>query len=116
MQLIFGLGTDIVSIDRFRTLRFPERAASFFLCKEELVGVHASSDPATYLASRFAVKEAVIKSAPVKLSPLDFLVAKSGIKPTILTHESLPYSFLISISHEDHYATAVAICVNKMYE
>lgn len=116
MKPILGLGTDIVLINRFRNLRFPDRTASFFLSKEELKEMSAGSDRASFLASRFAVKEAVIKSAPDKLSPLDFLVTKLGSKPVIVTHKSLPYTFLVSISHEVDYTTAVAICVNKMYE
>lgn len=61
--MIRGIGTDIVEIARMRqalarTPRLPQR----ILTPEELEAFRKSTDPAVFLAKRFAAKEAAVKA------------------------------------------------------
>jgi holo-[acyl-carrier protein] synthase len=62
--LIYGIGTDLVEIPRIeRALeRFGERFAERILCEPELRRFRAHARPASYLAKRFAAKEAFTKA------------------------------------------------------
>ncbi|HDP89991.1 MAG TPA: holo-ACP synthase [Thioalkalivibrio sp.] len=61
---IFGIGVDIVAIDRIEGLlaRHGERFARRILGAEEFAEFGASGQPAAFLAKRFAAKEAVSKA------------------------------------------------------
>ena len=63
--MIYGIGTDIVSIARIAGMlvRHGERAAQKLLAVDELVAFAAHSAPARLLAKRFAAKEAFAKAA-----------------------------------------------------
>lgn len=113
MSHVVGIGTDIAAIERFRRLAHPERVASLYLLPKEWEQSRLAADAPTYLASRFAAKEAVIKACPVRLSPLDFSIEKDGPKPFVVCTRPLPYSFFVSIAHESEYATAAACCVKR---
>lgn len=62
--MIYGIGTDIVSYARIRSLyeKYGERAAERMLSERELEEYAASGDPARYLMKRFAAKEAFAKA------------------------------------------------------
>ena len=62
--MIYGVGTDVVEIGRIeRSLeRFGERFAERILCSIELKRFRAHRQPASYLAKRFAAKEAFAKA------------------------------------------------------
>jgi holo-[acyl-carrier protein] synthase len=62
--VIYGVGTDVVEIERIRSAleRFGERFARRILCEPELVRFHRHRLPANYLAKRFAAKEAFTKA------------------------------------------------------
>lgn len=62
--MIYGIGTDIVRIDRLRGAleRHGERFAARILAGCENSGFAASREPARYLAKRFAAKEAFGKA------------------------------------------------------
>lgn len=111
MSSIVGLGVDISSIKRFRHLKHPERVAAFYLSPAEWENLSISADRAQSLASRFAAKEAVIKALPEPVSPLSFEIVKDGLKPAVRWRSAgTPYHVILSISHEDAYACATAIC------
>jgi len=107
---IVGVGTDLVSIDRFRALGDPARVARRFLRDEELAAADASRDAAQYFASRFAAKEAVIKAVPGQVSPLSFAIDYRGVKPAVVWAAPGRFCVHLSISHEEKYACAVAVC------
>ncbi|HEV3245157.1 MAG TPA: holo-ACP synthase [Candidatus Paceibacterota bacterium] len=110
---ILGVGTDLCSIERFRSARFPERAASFYLSENELRAAKNSRDFHQFLASRFAAKEAVVKASPRPLCPVDFEILKEGAVPSVRwLSDAPPYKVLLSISHEGRYACAFALCVS----
>ncbi len=62
--MIFGIGTDIVSIARMHDAleRHGERLAARMLSNSELDEFHRSHHQANYLAKRFAAKEAAAKA------------------------------------------------------
>ena len=62
--MIFGVGTDVVEIERIRKAldRWGERFAERILCAPELVRFKKHKQPAAYLAKRFAAKEAFTKA------------------------------------------------------
>ena len=62
--MIFGIGTDIVSISRTQSAldRFGERFAAKILSDTELEIFKQSMMPANHLAKRFAAKEAAVKA------------------------------------------------------
>ena len=62
--MIYGVGTDVVEIERIRSAleRFGERFARRILCEPELKRFRGHRLPANYLAKRFAAKEAFTKA------------------------------------------------------
>jgi holo-[acyl-carrier protein] synthase len=62
--VIFGVGTDVVEIERIEKAlaRFGERFAQRVLCPPELARFRNHRQPASYLAKRFAAKEAFAKA------------------------------------------------------
>ena len=62
--MIFGIGTDICAIGRIDKMleQHGERFARKILSAHELSVFRTQSQPAAYLASRFAAKEALVKA------------------------------------------------------
>ena len=62
--MIFGIGTDIVRVARMQQdiARYGEKFAERILTDAELVEFRQSSQPANFLARRFAAKEAAAKA------------------------------------------------------
>jgi holo-[acyl-carrier protein] synthase len=62
--MIYGVGTDVVEIGRIEKAleRFGERFARRILCEPELKRFAKHRLPASYLAKRFAAKEAFTKA------------------------------------------------------
>ena len=62
--MIFGVGTDVVEIGRIEKAlsRWGERFAERILCAPELNRFRKHKQPASYLAKRFAAKEAFTKA------------------------------------------------------
>ena len=62
--MIYGIGTDIVTIARMSDLyaRHGERSLHKLLAAEEFAFCRKAADPARYLAKRFAAKEALGKA------------------------------------------------------
>ena len=111
---IFGIGTDIVSLDRIRKIKEKRRVAEYILLEDELNIFNNSLDQTQYLGSRLAAKEAVIKAFPGKLTYHDFSVVLTQGKPTILfrDEDNSRYKVLLSIAHEIDNSTSFAIVYN----
>ena len=62
--MIYGIGTDIVAIARMTRLwdKYGQALATRVLAEEELQALQHHSDPARFLAKRFAAKEAAAKA------------------------------------------------------
>lgn len=62
--MIFGIGTDIVSVPRMQQAldRHGERLAKRILTDDELADFSQTAQPASFIAKRFAAKEAAVKA------------------------------------------------------
>ena len=113
----YAVGTDIVEVRRIRELhkRHGERFLRHVFSRKEVSWCEERADPDMHLAGRFAAKEAVKKGLLTlgeKNIPLtDIEVVRSDGSPSVAVGSSVKneYSFQISISHTEQYATAVAI-------
>lgn len=116
VQGIVGVGVDIIELERVASLRFLHRFGEFFLTPYEMELLAGNNDPVQFIASRFVVKEAVIKAFPGFLSPRDFEIVKDGKGPVVRflspIHERR-YVMLVSISHSTQFAAGYAIAFTK---
>ena len=127
--MIFGIGTDLIEIERVRAayLRFGERFAQRILGERELERYHqrrSRSDERgiKYLATRFAAKEAVSKSLglgmrrPMTWRAVEIVNDASG-RPVAFIGSAELRKFVerhrlrlhVSVSDERGFATAYAI-------
>jgi holo-[acyl-carrier-protein] synthase len=116
MQGISGLGVDIVDLAVLSRARFLPRVAEYFLTPRELEAVPVGARSVEYIGSRFALKEAVIKACPERLSPFDFSIEKMGEKPQVVfaaADRARTYGVLASLSHTPTTAAAIALVYQK---
>ena len=122
--MILGLGIDIIEVDRIRAAhqRHGERFANRILHPAEIAYCLSHKDPAPFLAARFAAKEAISKAfgtgigAQLGWHDLEVRRKDSG-EPFVVLHgggEKLlvarrARAVLISLSHTQTYAAAVAV-------
>ena len=109
----FGIGIDIVDINRFKEIPYKEKITFYekIFDKKEIEYCLQFKDPYPHFAGKFALKESVIKSIHDKISFLDIQTSNSKYGPTInlLGKKAKKYSFLCSVSHEKEFAIAVVI-------
>ena len=119
--MVNSIGLDLVEIARIEQdlKRYGERFASRILGAEELGVYSGRRDKTLFLAGRFAAKEAVIKALGhylkkrPALSDIQIINDPSG-QPQLKLPEhvlrTLPgHRCLLSITHEKHYAAAMAL-------
>lgn len=122
--MISGIGVDIAEIDRIKRIlnRYGDRFASRILSEREFDRFLQRGRSATYLASRFAAKEAVSKALGcgiadgITFHSIETINDDKG-KPMIeLNGEALKKSqsqgvsrCLVSLSDERHYAVAMVV-------
>ena len=122
--MILGTGIDIIEVARIRTAleRFGDRFIQRVLHPDEVGYCRSHRDPGPFLAVRFAAKEAISKAFGTGIGQhlgwLDMEVRRreSG-EPYVVLHgkgEALraargARALHLSLSHTEHYATAVAI-------
>jgi holo-[acyl-carrier protein] synthase len=122
--VIYGIGTDIVSVRRMQDLhaRFGGRLAQRVLSAEELGDYARAADKDTFLAKRFAAKEAFAKAAGTGMrTPLHF--AAFGVTHDTLGRPGLAFApelsawlvqrgigaMHLSVSDETDYAVAFVV-------
>lgn len=120
-MMILGLGNDIVEIERIKALmaRYPKRFLDRLFTSLEQEYCLKRREPALHFAGRFAAKEAVVKALGTGFSQglnwRDFEIRPNLLgKPDVFLSPSAADLFgqpslLVSISHCERYATAVAI-------
>jgi holo-[acyl-carrier protein] synthase len=122
--MILGVGTDIIEVDRIRSAceRFPGRFLERLLRPPEIAYCLAFKSPAPHVAARFAAKEAISKAFGTGIGEhlgwLDMEVQRqpSG-QPFVVLHDRGVQLLErrggrcvhLSLSHTQHYATAVAV-------
>src|ERR1051325_3663447 len=122
--MILGIGIDIIEVERIRASheRFGERFLNRILHPNEISYCLSHRVPAPFLAARFAAKEAISKAfgtgIGAQLGWRDMEVGrKESGEPFVILHEPGQkllkargaQAVLISLSHTEAHATAVAI-------
>jgi holo-[acyl-carrier protein] synthase len=123
---VVGIGTDLVDVDRFRTVlrRRPSVADRLFTAGERSYADRAV-DPAARLAARFAAKEAALKAlgfglGGMRMADIEVVRDDDG-RPEILLHgaarlratEQGVSRWLVSLSHTDHLAQATVLALAR---
>jgi len=106
----FGIGVDIVDVNRFREKSF-EKNEKFYkkiFHDSEIRYCLSRANPSESFAARFAIKESVIKSIGIHIDFLDILIDDVDAKPMVSLLNNT-YNFLVSLSHEKSFAIAVVI-------
>ena len=105
-----GIGVDIVELSRFREARFISRLAELVLTPVEYSVFKVHPDRVTFFASRFALKEAVIKAYPAKLTYHDIEIYKEGLRPQVkIAGAKKGQKVFVSLSHSIDYVAGFAI-------
>ncbi|MDF3000359.1 MAG: holo-acyl-carrier-protein synthase [Bacillota bacterium] len=119
--MIAGIGVDIITMSRLnQSLAFEDPFVCRTFTEGELAEARRSRDPARFLTSRFACKEAVFKclkinSNGVRLKEIEIRTSEIGY-PTVALRGNLKkyaeergiVSIEVSLSHEDEYVAAFA--------
>jgi holo-[acyl-carrier protein] synthase len=122
--MIVGIGVDIVEVPRVQRLlsRYGDRFAARTLSVPEWAGYRTSRNPALYLASRFAAKEAFAKAmgtglrSPVSLTSIGITHDEQG-KPQLQLEGDLERLLAargieqrhLTLSHERSLACAFVV-------
>jgi holo-[acyl-carrier protein] synthase len=122
--MIVGIGVDIAETERFERIyaRFGFRIAHRILTNNELKEFDRRKNPATYLATRFAAKEAAAKAlgtgfgVALGYKSIEVSNDKSG-KPLLhftdgaskIANQKQVASIFVSLSDEKHYVVAMVI-------
>ena len=122
--MILGVGIDIIEVERIKASfeRFGERFVSRILHPSEIKYCLSHRAPAPFLAARFAGKEAISKAfgtgIGAQLGWQDMEIGrKDSGEPFVILHEAGQSllkarggrAVLISLSHTQAHATAIAI-------
>ncbi|BDU67687.1 MAG: holo-ACP synthase [Candidatus Tyloplasma litorale] len=112
MEIINGIGIDIVSKARIKLLKNKTR----FLNKDELEFLSKLKDEDSkmdFISGRWASKEAIIKASnkKIKFYEISILNEDNG-KPYVLFKNLKNDNIKISISHEKDYTVAFSIIIN----
>jgi holo-[acyl-carrier protein] synthase len=97
------IGVDITSIKRFK--KSTESLATKILTQDEMLEYNAVKNKANYLAGRWACKESVFKATGL---PNVTVLSDPNGKPYVKDHQDI----MVSISHDQSYAVAMAIQKN----
>jgi holo-[acyl-carrier protein] synthase len=106
-----GVGIDVVDIERFRKLPYKTNKSFYhkIFSRSEIRYCLKQKNSSQHFAGKFAIKEAVKKSLPIKIQMIGIVTSHKKSKPQIELDKQLPYNFLISVSHDARVAVAVVI-------
>ena len=105
----FGIGIDVVNVDRFSSKIFSENIEFYrkIFTKNEIDYCTKFNEPYTHFAGKFALKEAVIKALNKKIDLLDIETFHKNGAPQIKLKNQDNFNSISSISHENTVAVAV---------
>jgi len=122
--MILGVGIDIIEVARVNAshARFGERFLNRLLLADEIAYCLSHKNPAPFLAARFAAKEAISKAfgtgigAQLGWQDMEIRHRESG-EPFVVLHGKGQKLFkarkakrlLVSLSHTQNYAAAMAV-------
>lgn len=108
----FDVGVDIASITRFKKIPYASNKKFYekIFNSNEIRYCLRYKNPYEHFAGKFAIKEAVKKSIPDRVTLLDIETHHVKFKPHVkLKKLQAKYSFAVSMSHEKNFAVAVVI-------
>jgi holo-[acyl-carrier protein] synthase len=120
--MIYGIGIDIVKIERMREVieKWGDKFLERVFTENEIVYCYKKRTPYLSLSVRFAAKEALIKAigseVPVSFTDIEVVNAGTG-KPVLIIKNKLQDFFTskqiktahLSLSHEQDYGVACVI-------
>ena len=111
MNKIFGLGIDIVDINKFKNKHFDNNKNFYqkIFLNSEIEYCLKFKNFGQHFAGKFAIKEAVKKSLAEPIDFLDIITGHENSKPTIRLKIKNNYDFFVSVSHDKNYAIAIVI-------
>ena len=107
----FGIGIDIVEIKRFQEKPF-EKNINFYkkiFTESEIKYCLNKKNSAETFASKFATKEAVIKSIKKQIELFNIITDYEDSKPIVSLKNDNTYKFLVSSTHEKLVAISTVI-------
>ena len=118
--MIFGIGTDIVELDRVKNLSNLDKFSKKILSTNEIIHFKTlnSEERIRYLAKQFVAKESVAKAIrqgfnkKIKISSIEILRDSNGAPICNLTNNTCNLKLKnihISLSDEEKYAIGFAI-------
>ena len=109
----FGIGIDIVDIEKFEKNSYLEKPSFYkkLFLPLEIQYCLKYKTPAEHFAGKFAIKESLKKAIKEPISFLDIETFHSNtkLKIKLLKDWNKKYKVLGSISHDKKYATAMVI-------
>ena len=109
----FGIGVDIVDINRFEKITYAEKPSFYnkLFTSSEIEYCLKFKTPAQHFAGKFAIKESLKKSIDEPISFLDIETyhLESKLKIKLLNDWNKKYKVLGSISHDKNYSIAMVI-------
>lgn len=125
--MVFGIGIDIIEIERIASSveKYGDRFLNKIFTEGELKYCLSKSNKAQHLAARFAAKEAISKAlttgwnADFRWKDVEIYNEKSGLPRVRLLGKLNSFigedkELKISMSHSDNYVTCVAILYTKL--
>src|SRR5574337_187565 len=108
-----GIGIDIVDVKQFKKISYDKKPSFYkgIFFPSEIKYCLKYKNSHERFAGKFAIKEAVIKSIPEKISILDIETIHLELKPKVRIKGKVgkKYNFLVSVSHEKQFAIAIVI-------
>jgi holo-[acyl-carrier protein] synthase len=110
----FGVGIDVVGVDRFSSKQFSENEDFYrkIFTDSEIQYCLKFKNPYPHFAGKFALKEAVIKALKEKIDLLEIETFHENGKPLVKLTNFPNHSSICSISHENNVGVAVFLIEN----
>ena len=109
----FGIGIDIVDINRFEKITYAEKPSFYnkLFTSSEIEYCLRFKTPAEHFAGKFAIKESLKKSIdePISFLDIETYYLDSKLKIKLVKDWDKKYKILGYISHENNYAIGMVI-------
>jgi holo-[acyl-carrier protein] synthase len=114
LESAFGLGVDIIEIERFRHLNIESHFFRHVFTSKELTYCSKYPDPSPHLAATFAGKEATLKAmskaVPLSMRTIEIHHNEHGL-PSAEIRDLPEVEIFLSLAHSEDYAVAVALAI-----
>lgn len=106
-----GIGIDISDAKKFRQIQFKSKPGFYkkIFTPSEIKYCLKFKNNHEHFAGKFAIKEAVKKSIPDRISMHDIETYHINSKPHVRLKSNKKYYFRVSVSHENNIAIAIVL-------